>query len=277
LDSERRGRAAAAEPLLEVRGIRAGYGHVTALSGLDLEVLPGELVAIVGGNGAGKTTLLRVVSGQIRPAAGSVLLDGRDVTGKRPDELVRLGLAHVPEGRQVLSRLTVEENLRLGAYRRRDRGRVRADLDQVYGRFPQLADRRGRPAGTLSGGEQQMLAFGRALMGRPRLLLLDEPSLGLAPLVVEQVFALVKRLQGEGLTILLVEQNARQALRIADRAYVQETGRAVLSGPGPDLMDDPRVQEAYLGGRRGRRGAGDAPARARARAADGEVGTDPSG
>ncbi len=238
--------------LLAVRGLRAQYGNIVALNGIDMQVQPGELVSIVGGNGAGKTTLLRVLSGQVPAAKGSVWFDGQDITRMRSDRRVALGLVQVPEGRQVLTRLTVEENLRLGAYQRRDRAAVSADLAGICERFGQLAARRNQPAGTLSGGEQQILAVGRALMGRPRLLLMDEPSLGLAPMVVTQIFGLVQKLQSEGLTILLVEQNARQALRIADRAYLQEVGRVVLSGAGLALLDDPRVQQSYLGGSRRR-------------------------
>jgi len=242
----------AAQPLLATRGLTARYGNIVALAGIDLVVHPRELVSIVGGNGAGKTTLLRVISGQLPAAEGQVWLDGHDVTRLRPDQLVGLGLAHVPEGRQVLTRLSVEENLRLGAYTSRNRTAVRADLSSTYDRFPQLAARRAQPAGTLSGGEQQILAIARALMSHPRLLLMDEPSLGLAPMVVKQIFELVRQLQDDGLTILLVEQNARQALQIADRAYLQEVGRVVLSGPGPALLADTRVQQSYLGGRRRR-------------------------
>ncbi|CAN5605851.1 ABC transporter ATP-binding protein [soil metagenome] len=236
------------EVVLEVTGLHASYGRIVALRGVDLRVAAGELVALVGGNGAGKTTLLRVLSGLVRPTAGRVAFNGRDVTGMRTDELVGLGMVHVPEGRQVLGRMTIQENLRMGAYRRRDRQGVLDDLDAVYARFPLLAERRAQAAGTLSGGEQQQLVIGRALMARPSLLLLDEPSLGLAPLLVTQIFDLVVQLRSEGLTILLVEQNARQALTRADRAYVQETGRFVLEGPAAELADDERLQQAYLGG-----------------------------
>ena len=239
----------AAEPLLHVRELEAAYGGIIALRGVDLHVRPGELVSLVGGNGAGKTTLLRVASGLVKPRRGRVLLDGRDVTRKRPEDLVGLGMAHVPEGRDVLRRMTVEENLRMGAYRRQDREEIRRDLEAAYARFPILAERRAQLAGTLSGGEQQQLAIARALMSRPRLLLLDEPSLGLAPVLVSQVFVLVRQLIAEGLTILLVEQNARQALRHADRAYVLETGRIVLEGSGRELLEHPRLQQAYFGRR----------------------------
>jgi branched-chain amino acid transport system ATP-binding protein len=238
-----------AAPLLEVRGLEAGYGGILALKGVELRVGRGELVALVGGNGAGKTTLLRVASGLLPARRGSVLLDGQEVTRKRADELVGLGLVHVPEGRDVLRRMTVEENLQMGAYSRRD-AEIESDLAAVLERFPILAERRRQHAGTLSGGEQQQLAIGRALIARPRLLLLDEPSLGLAPVLVSQVFALVRQLKAEGLTILLVEQNARQALKNADRAYVLETGRVVLEGSGQELLEHPRLQQAYFGRRR---------------------------
>ena len=239
----------AAEPLLEVRGVEAGYGGILALKGVDLSVGRGELVCLVGANGAGKTTLLRVISGLIPQRRGSVLLAGRDLSRERADQRVGLGLVHVPEGRDILRRMTVEENLRMGAYRREDAARVRSDLDAVYGRFSILAERKDQSAGTLSGGEQQQLAIARALMASPKLLLLDEPSLGLAPVLVTQVFALVRQLIAEGLTILLVEQNARQALRHADRAYVLETGRVVLEGSGRELLQHPRLQQAYFGRR----------------------------
>ena len=233
--------------LLEIVGVEAGYGGIRALEGVDLRVGAGELVSLVGANGAGKTTLLRVASGLLPPRRGRVLLGGQDVTRKRPDELVGLGLAHVPEGRDILRRMTVRENLQMGAYRRRDPAEIQRDVEAAYARFPILAERRSQLAGTLSGGEQQQLAIARALMARPRLLLLDEPSLGLAPVLVSQVMALVRQLVAEGLTILLVEQNARQALRHADRAYVLETGRVVLEGPGRELLNDPRLQRAYFG------------------------------
>ena len=239
----------AAEPLLEVRGVEAGYGGILALKGVDLTVGRGELVCLVGANGAGKTTLLRVISGLIPQRHGSVILAGRDISRERTDQRVGLGLVHVPEGRDILRRMTVEENLRMGAYRRDNGARVQSDLEAMYGRFPILSERRGQSAGTLSGGEQQQLAIARALMASPKLLLLDEPSLGLAPVLVTQVFALVRQLIAEGLTILLVEQNARQALRRADRAYVLETGRVVLEGSGQELLQHPRLQQAYFGRR----------------------------
>jgi branched-chain amino acid transport system ATP-binding protein len=204
-------------------------------------------VALIGGNGAGKSTLLGVLSGLVPARRGKVIFDGRDITRLRPEQRVGLGLVHVPEGRDVLRRLTVEENLRMGAYRRSDGPAVRADLEAIYTRFERLKERRQQEAGTLSGGEQQLLAVGRALMARPRMMLLDEPSLGLAPLLVAQVFQLVRELRAEGLTLLLVEQNARQALNVADRAYLLETGRLILAGTGAELQNDPRLHQAYLG------------------------------
>jgi branched-chain amino acid transport system ATP-binding protein len=221
---------------------------VVALRGVSLRVGAGELVALIGANGAGKSTLLNVLSGVVAARRGQVLFEGADITRLRADLRVARGLVHVPEGREILRRLSVEENLRLGAYRRSDQATARQDLEAIYQRFPVLGERRRLSAGTLSGGEQQMLAVGRALMARPRLLLLDEPSLGLAPLLVQQVFQLVKQLRDEGgITVLLVEQNARQALQVADRAYLLQTGSVVLEGPSRELARDPRVQQAYLG------------------------------
>lgn len=235
------------EVLLDIRDVVAHYGGIIALNRVSLHVGHGELVALLGANGAGKTTLLRVASGLLKASEGSVVYQQRDIGGKRPDELVRLGLVHVPEGRDVLRRMSVAENLRLGAFSRSDSAGVRDDLEAVYQRFPILRQRSTQPAGTLSGGEQQQLAISRALMARPKLLLLDEPSLGLAPLLVVQVFELVSRLRDEGITILLVEQNARQALRYADRAYVMDRGHVVTEGRGAALLDDPRLPRAYFG------------------------------
>jgi branched-chain amino acid transport system ATP-binding protein len=223
------------DPLLDVRAVRAGYGHIIGVDDVSLTVERGELVALLGSNGAGKSTLLRTISGVIVPRAGSVVLDGVDVTGRSSDRLVRDGMAHVPEGRRMLPRLTVEDNLRLGAFGRRDRRSIGADVDAAFERFPALGPRRHQRAGTLSGGEQQMLAIGRALMSRPRLLLLDEPSLGLSPLLVKQVFAMVRQLRDEGITVLLVEQNATQGLAIADRAYVLTRGRVTAAGRPDEL------------------------------------------
>ncbi len=237
--------------MLRVTGLRAAYDRLQVLHGVDVEVGPGELVAVIGANGAGKTTLLRAVSGLIRPTGGTVLVDGTDVTGWPAERITAAGLAHVPENRLVFPTLTVEDNLALGAYPRRrvPRAEREADLRRMWELFPRLADRTGQAAGTLSGGEQQMLAIARGLLSRPRLLVLDEPSLGLAPRVVSEIFAVLARLRTEErLSILLVEQNARAALRIADRAYVMDRGRVVMEGRPAELLTDPRVQAAYLGG-----------------------------
>jgi branched-chain amino acid transport system ATP-binding protein len=238
-----------AASVLEVHGLEAAYGGIKALQGVDLTISEGELVVLVGANGAGKSTLLRVISGLVPARRGSVVFQGQDVTRNRPDQLVAMGMMHVPEGRDVLRRMTVEENLRMGAFSRGNARAIVRDLQDLYERFPILSERRRQLAGTLSGGEQQMLAIGRALMARPRLLLLDEPSLGLAPILVTQVFHLVQQLRSQGLTILLVEQNARQALRHADRAYVLRTGRVVLEGTSRKVLEDPSLRQAYLGHR----------------------------
>jgi len=238
--------------LLEVRGLSARYGAVAALRDVSLEVRAGELVALIGANGAGKSTLLRTIAGLMAPSAGRVTLEGRDVTGQPPEAILRSGIALVPERRRVFADLTVLDNLELGGYalpRGADfRRRLDAGVDDAYRLFPVLHRRRAQLAGTLSGGEQQMLAIGRALMSRPRLLLCDEPSLGLAPLVVREIMRLLAALREAGTTILLVEQNARMALRAADRAYVLETGSVVLAGPGADLLDNHELKAAYLGG-----------------------------
>ncbi|MEW6690509.1 MAG: ABC transporter ATP-binding protein [Pseudomonadota bacterium] len=231
--------------MLRVQGLEARYGRIPALKGIDLEIATGELVALVGANGAGKTTLLRAISG-VTPASGKILLEREDISAAPAEERVRLGIVQVPEGRQVFGPLAVEDNLRLGAYRR-GRGRIERSLERVYGMFPALAERRSHPAGTLSGGQQQMLAIGRALMAEPRLLLLDEPSMGLAPRLVAEIFACVEALHDAHTAVLLVEQNARGALAIADRGYVLETGRIVLQGSGAELLADASVRSAYLG------------------------------
>ncbi len=229
--------------MLEVRGLGSRYGRIPALAQVDLSVAEGELVALVGGNGAGKTTLLRAISGVQPVYAGSIRFDGRDLGRVTPRGRVRMGIVQVPEGRQVFGPLSVEDNLRLGAFAR---GRQEA-VDDVIARFPALGAKRAAPAGTLSGGQQQMLAIGRALMAEPTLLLLDEPSMGLAPRLVAEIFAQVAALKARGTTILLVDQSARAALAIADRGYVMEAGRMVLEGTARELLDDPRVQQAYLG------------------------------
>ena len=232
--------------MLHVAGLASHYGRIQALAGIDLEVRQGELVALVGANGAGKTTLLRTLSGVQRASAGSVRFDGEDVTHERAERRVRRGIVQVPEGRQVFGPLSVEDNLRLGGYTR-TRAESDAELERVYAMFPALKERHRQPAGVLSGGQQQMLAMGRALMARPRLLLLDEPSMGLAPRLVAEIFATVRALKAARTTIFLVDQNARAALSVADRAYVLETGRIVLEGAGAALLTDQRIQEAYLG------------------------------
>ncbi|GAB2476302.1 ABC transporter ATP-binding protein [Streptosporangium sandarakinum] len=234
--------------MLEISGLDVHYGGVHALRGLSLTVGPGEIVALLGNNGAGKTTTLAAASGLVRPSGGTVVFDGHDVTGGRPHRVTALGLVHVPEGRRVFSTLTVHENLQLGGYLVRDQAEVRRRIDRAYELLPRLAERRAQQGGTLSGGEQQMLAIGRALVTGPRMLLLDEPSMGLAPLVVASVMELIAQINAEGTAVLLVEQNATAALGIAHRGYVIENGERVLDGPAAELRDDPRVVEAYLGG-----------------------------
>lgn len=235
-------------PLAELVDVDVDYGPVRAVRGLSLHLDPGECVALIGANGAGKSTTIRTLSGIVGPSAGGVRFEGRDIAGLEPQERVRLGIAECPEGRRVLARSSVETNLELGAYVRRDREAIRADLEAMYELFPRLRERRAQTAGTLSGGEQQMLAIARALMSRPRLLLLDEPSLGLAPLIVRQIFDTIDALRSSGVTILLVEQNAALALAHSDRAYVLDAGSLVMSGPAAELAGDPRVAAAYLGG-----------------------------
>ena len=234
-------------PLLEARGLKAAYGHIEAVKGIDIELRDGEMAALVGANGAGKSTTLLTLSGLVRKKAGSIRLSGEEIGGLAPHQIVQRGLVQVAEGRATLTTMSVRENLALGAYTRRDRHRITADLDRVLQRFPVLATRLDQIAGTLSGGEQQMLAIGRALMARPRLLLLDEPSMGLAPIVVQRIFATLKQLNEEGLAILLVEQNVRQALKVARRGYVLDTGQVALADTSENLLRDPRVVEAYLG------------------------------
>ncbi|HEY5636038.1 MAG TPA: ABC transporter ATP-binding protein [Burkholderiales bacterium] len=233
-------------PLLEVRGLEVHYGGIRAVKGIDLDVAEGELVSLIGANGAGKTSTLKAICG-LHSRAGSVRFDGADLAGEPVHALPRKGLVLVPEGRGVFAQLTVEENLAMGAYARDDRAGVRADIERQYVTFPRLKERRTQTAGTLSGGEQQMLAIGRALMSRPRLLLLDEPSMGLAPIMVGKIFEIVSEIAAQGVTLLLVEQNAKRALEIAHRGYVMESGKVTLSGEARTLLDDPRVREAYLG------------------------------
>ena len=233
--------------LLALQGVAVSYGGIRAVKGIDLEVGHGELVCLIGTNGAGKTTTLKGICGLLPLHAGSVRYDGADVTGRPAFELVRKGLAMVPEGRGVFAALTIEENLAMGAYVRTDRDGVRADIERVFTLFPRLRERRRQTAGTLSGGEQQMLAIARAMMSRPRMLLLDEPSMGLAPLMVQKVFETILAVAHEGVTILLVEQNAKLALEVSDRGYVMESGEITLVGRAADLMHDPKVRAAYLG------------------------------
>jgi len=235
-------------PLLEVSGLEVAYGNVKAVKGIDLALREGEITTLVGANGAGKSTTLLALSGLVRKAAGRVMFDGRDLTRMSPHKIVAGGVVHVAEGRATLTTLTVLENLELGAYTRRDRAEREQDLERVFRLFPVLRERAAGPAGNLSGGEQQMLAIGRALMARPRVLLLDEPSMGLAPILVQNIFRTLREVNQAGLTIFLVEQNVRQALKIAHRAYVLENGKIVLEGTGRELLDSPRVKEAYLGG-----------------------------
>ncbi|HEY9483189.1 MAG TPA: ABC transporter ATP-binding protein [Micromonosporaceae bacterium] len=233
--------------LLEVDNITLVYGRIQALHGISVEVNDGEIVALVGANGAGKTTTMRAVSG-LRPiASGAIRFDGRDITKMRADKRVALGICQAPEGRGIFPGMTVLENLEMGAYIRRDTAAIRRDLERVYRLFPRLEERRRQASGTLSGGEQQMLAVGRALMSRPKLLLLDEPSMGLAPILIQQIFTIISEINQPGTTILLVEQNAQQALSRAHHAYVLETGRIVKSGTGAELLSDPSVKDAYLG------------------------------
>jgi branched-chain amino acid transport system ATP-binding protein len=234
--------------VLELRGLHAAYGPIEALRGVDLEVRAGELICLLGANGSGKSSTLRAISGLVRPTAGHILFEGRTISRLEPPAILEAGIAHCPEGRRVFPYLTVQENLAMGAYVRRDRAGIAADLERVCTHFPILGERRRQAAGTLSGGEQQMLAIGRALMTRPKLILFDEPSLGLAPTVVETTFDIIADIRRQGCTVLMVEQNAYLALQMADRAYVMETGRIVLAGAARDLMADDHVRRAYLGG-----------------------------
>lgn len=233
--------------LLEVEGVDTFYGRVQALRGVSLTIDEGEIVTLIGSNGAGKTTMLRTISGLTRPARGHVRLKGKEIAGLPPDRVVTLGIGHAPEGRRVFARMSVRDNLFLGAYIRNDTGGVRRDEDRVFTLFPRLRERADQVAGTLSGGEQQMLAIGRALMSRPKLLLLDEPSLGLAPILVDTIFQVIVDINKQGTTILLIEQNATKALQVANRGYVLETGRIVKQGTAQTLRESPDVQRAYLG------------------------------
>ncbi len=234
--------------LLEFKNIVAAYGNITALKNVTFSVEEGQVVSLIGANGAGKTSTMRTITGLLKPVEGQVYFNGEDITGLPAHQLVAKGISLVPEGRQIIEGLTVYENLEMGAYQRTDKDEIDADIDRIYSIFPILNDRKDQLGGTLSGGQQQMLAIGRALMSRPKLLLLDEPSMGLAPLIVKEIFEIMKRINDEGTTVLLVEQNANKALEAAHYAYVLETGSMVLEGPAEEVMSNPRVKEAYLGG-----------------------------
>ena len=234
--------------MLKVEGLECRYGKVSAVRGLSIEVAKGELVALIGANGAGKTTTLKAISGVLAPVAGRITFEGADITHAPAQDILARGIAHCPEGRRVFPQLTVMENLEMGSYLRSDTVEIARDLERLLGRFPILAERRDQAAGTLSGGEQQMLAISRALMSRPKLVLLDEPSLGLAPNIVERIFEIITEIRREGTTVVMVEQNAYAALELADRGYVLEQGRVTLSGTGPDLLANAQVRAAYLGG-----------------------------
>lgn len=234
--------------MLILEDVNVYYGAIHALKGISLEVKQGEIVTLIGSNGAGKSTSLKTISGLLRPKQGKLIFNGSDITSVQPQEIVSRGISQVPEGRRVFANMTVTENLELGAYLRKDKAEIKKDMEMVYGLFPRLNERKNQLSGTLSGGEQQMLAMGRALMSRPKLLLLDEPSMGLAPILVKQIFSIIKEINDTGTTILLVEQNAHMALSIAHRAYVLETGKIVLSGEADKLASSEEVRKAYLGG-----------------------------
>ena len=233
--------------MLEVKDLEVYYGMIQAIKGISFEVNKGEVIALIGANGAGKTTTLHTITGLLSPKKGSVMFEGKDITKIPAHKIVSMGMAHVPEGRRVFADLSVYENLKLGAYTRKDKENLNKDLESIYERFPRLAERKNQSAGTLSGGEQQMLAMGRALMSQPKIILMDEPSMGLSPIFVNEIFDIIKEVSESGTTVLLVEQNAKKALSIADRAYVLETGRITLEGKASDLLHDESVQKAYLG------------------------------
>ena len=233
--------------MLSVNNLQVHYGMIQAIKDVSFEVNEGEVIALIGANGAGKTTILHTVSGLLQPTQGSVVFEGQDITKVPAHKIVSLGMAHVPEGRRVFAQLTVLENLKLGAYTRKDKNEMEETLQMIYKRFPRLEERKNQIAGTLSGGEQQMLAMGRALMSHPKIILMDEPSMGLSPIFVEEVFKIIRDISAEGVTVLLVEQNAKKALNIADRAYVLETGNIILQGDAKKLMNDESVKKAYLG------------------------------
>lgn len=234
--------------MLKVNNLKVSYGAIEAVKGISFEVQEGEIVSLIGANGAGKTTTLHTISGLLKASGGEIELDGQLIVKTQADKLVKMGLVQVPEGRRVFAEQTVEENLQLGAYVRKDKAQINQDLKKIYERFPRLYERRKQVAGTLSGGEQQMLAMGRALMTNPKVLLLDEPSMGLAPLLIKEIFKIIKEINQQGVTILLVEQNAKMALSISDRAYVLETGKIVTSGAGEELIHSEEIKKAYLGG-----------------------------
>ena len=240
-------KTAQAETMLSIQGLRVQYGGIQAVKGIDLEIRSGELVTLIGANGAGKTTTLKAVMGLLPPTAGEIHYQGASLAGKPTFLMLRDGLAMVPEGRGVFARMSIVENLRMGAYVRTDEAGIRADIERMFVTFPRLKERATQLAGTMSGGEQQMLAMARALMGKPRLLLLDEPSMGLSPLMVEKIFEVVRDIRSQGVTILLVEQNARLALQLADRGYVMESGLITMTGDARQMLDDPKVRAAYLG------------------------------
>jgi branched-chain amino acid transport system ATP-binding protein len=236
--------------LLELKNVEAAYGNIKALKGISLSVPEGKIVTMIGANGAGKSTTMKTIMGIMKPVAGEVIFKGENISGKKTHRIVKRGLVLVPEGRQILQNMTVRENLEMGAFQRKDEKEIAEDLSKVFERFPRLFERQGQLGGTLSGGEQQMLAIGRAMMARPEVMLLDEPSMGLAPLVVQQIFDVIRDINKMGTTVLLVEQNARKALQIADYAYVMETGKIVMEGPAQEVANNPDVMAAYLGGRK---------------------------
>ena len=233
--------------MLEIKDIEVYYGMIQAIKGISFEVNEGEVIALIGANGAGKTTTLHTITGLLSPKKGSVIFEGKDITKVPAHKIVSLGIAHVPEGRRVFAELTVYENLKMGAYTRKDKDEIEKTLEMVYKRFPRLEERKNQLAGTLSGGEQQMLAMGRALMSHPKIIVMDEPSMGLSPLLVKEIFHIIQEVHKQGITVLLVEQNAKMALSIADRAYVLETGRISMSGDAKELLNDEKVKKAYLG------------------------------
>ena len=233
--------------MLEVKDLHVYYGMIQAIKGISFEVNQGETIALIGANGAGKTTTLHTITGLLAPKKGSVVFEGQDITKMPAHKIVGLGMAHVPEGRRVFAQLSVYQNLKMGAYTRKDKNEIDETLEMVYKRFPRLEERKSQMAGTLSGGEQQMLAMGRALMSKPKIVLLDEPSMGLSPILVNEIFDIIQKVSADGTTVLLVEQNAKKALSIADRAYVLETGRIVLEGDAKELMNDDSIKKAYLG------------------------------